>query len=318
MGKISRGTGKIYDEIVDGSRIKSGMTKIMKKIFAIILNCNGFDDTFELLQTIHLLNDKSYSLSIVIIDNGSNSEELLRLQEYLKNKPKIKLIENKKNLGFAKANNIGIRFVLDKGADYVLLLNNDTKIETDFVKRLIEINASISSPAVKFRERQDRPKMVYDLGGHVNWWTGRTHHLNVDKESLKNYVNKGPINADYIAGCCMLIKKEVFETIGLLDEKYFIYFEDVDFCITAKKQGFTVIVDPGSIIYHTLGGYMGRWSSKTIINNLFSNFIFISKHLGVRRITAYAYLFILTLKIIKDRLFENLVSYNRTHVHNNT
>jgi len=219
---------------------------------------------------------------------------------------KLEILENKKNMGFAKANNIGIKYALAHGADYILLLNNDTKIEMNFLKNLLNIDAPISSPVVKFREFKENPKLIYDLGGFVNWWTGRTSHLNAYANTYSLYKDKDPIEVDYVAGCSMLIKKEVVRTIGLLDEKYFIYFEDVDFCVTAKKHGFNVIVDPNSIIYHKLGGSMDRWSKRAIFHNLMGNFIFISKHLGVRRITGYIYLVALTIKIIFDRIQKNV------------
>lgn len=287
------------------------------KIFILILNYNGFADTVKCLKTLYKVKSKRYYLFTIIIDNGSKAEELQKIKSFfndpenLKNYhlDKIKLIENKKNLGFAKGNNIGIRYALTHGASYILLLNNDTKIEMNFLEKLIEIDPAIASPVVKFREFRHSPKLMYDLGGFVNWTTGRTWHVNAYAEEFHHFQNRQPLEADYVAGCCLLVKREVFEKIGLLDEKYFIYFEDVDFCVTAKKKGYRVIVDPSSVIYHKLGGSMDRWSKRAIFHNLFSNFIFITKHLGLRRITGYSYLFILTLKIIKDRIWESLLPY---------
>lgn len=281
----------------------------MPKIYIVILNYNGFEDTAKLLPTINKLNSGKYKLQTILVDNGSNDRELRLLKKLLnKSYKSIRLIKNGKNLGFAKGNNIGIKYALDNGADYILLLNNDTKIEMNFLTNLLKLEFPISSPVVKFREFKDKPKLIYDLGGYVNWWTGRTYHLNAYKNDLIRFKKKNYIKADYVAGCCMLVKREVFEKIGHLDEKYFIYFEDVDFCITAIKNGFKVIVDPNSVIYHKLGGSMDRWSKRAIYRNLLGNFIFITKHLGWRRLTGYAYLAILTAKIVRDRIMED---YNR-------
>ncbi len=272
----------------------------MKKIYIVILNYNGYEDTLICLKSLSKLFATGDQLYTIIVDNGSTDGSVEQFKSQSANwrtNLKIdKIIENQKNLGFAKGNNIGIKYALDKGADYVLLLNNDTKIIENFLPRLLNIDADISSPVVKFREFPKSKNWMYDYGGVVNWSTGRTTHLN--KSSKPN----PPVGeVDYVAGCCMLIRRNVFETIGLLDETYFIYFEDVDFCITAKKKGMRVVVDPASFIYHKLGGSMDRWSKRAIFYNLLGNFIFITKHLGWRRPTGYAYLAFLTLKIIKDR-----------------
>ena len=283
-------------------------------IFVVILTYNGYQDTSSCLKSLPILLDRSYRLHTVLVDNGSKQKELSALKLFLSrnksivNECHIKLLENGKNLGFAKGNNAGIRYSLDHEADFILLLNNDTIIEMNFLSNLLKLNEAISSPVVKFREFKDKPKMMYDLGGFVNWWTGRTYHINAYKEDLNKYTGKGPLEAEYVAGCCMLIRRDVFDAIGLLDEKYFIYFEDVDFCISAEKKGFKVIVDPKSVIYHKLGGSMDRWSKRAIYRNLLGNLIFITKHLGWRRLSGFAYLAGLTSKIIKDKIMDD---YNR-------
>ena len=180
------------------------------------------------------------------------------------------------------------------GADYILLLNNDTVITQNFLPRLISDDIDIISPTVKFKEQKN---LIYDYGGFVNWWTGRTTHVNRTSPHKSSVI---PV--DYVSGCCMLVKRKVFEKIGLLPEDYFFYFEDVDFCTTAIKKGFMVAVDPGTLIFHKMSGSIKRWSSQAIYRNLTGNFIFITRHLGLRAVTGYIYLTLLTAKIIKDRL----------------
>ncbi|MDP3998539.1 MAG: glycosyltransferase family 2 protein, partial [bacterium] len=105
----------------------------------------------------------------------------------------------------------------------------------------------------------------------------------------------------YLSGCCLAIKRQVFEKIGLFDEKYFLYFEDLDFCLRAKKAGFKIALEPKVVIFHKLGGSAGRWSKTAIFHNLRSNFIFITKHLGWRRPIGYLYLTALSIKIMIDK-----------------
>src|SRR3990167_1927416 len=276
----------------------------MKKIYNVILNYNGYEDTILLLKSLPKLKAPGYQISTVIIDNRSTDDSVGRLSELIGQLKIDKLIENRKNIGFAKGNNVGIKYALNQGAVYILLLNNDTKIVDNFLPSLLKIDADIASPVVQFHEFKESKNWIYDYGGFINWTTGRTYHINKNSQPKTNNIQTIPV--DYIAGCCMFIKRKVFETIGLLDEKYFIYFEDVDFCVTAKKKGFSVIVDPTTVIYHKLGGSMDRWSNRAIYRNLLGNFIFITKHLSWKRIIGYAYLSVLTAKIIRDRLMVNI------------
>jgi GT2 family glycosyltransferase len=277
----------------------------MKTIYILILNYNGYDDTKKCLATLHYLKATNYSIKVVVIDNGSSAGQLEKLKKLLQSYKTILLMENGKNMGFAAGNNVGIRYALSHKADFILLLNNDTISDMNYLQSCIKRDVPIISPVVKYQEFKDQKRLIYDLGGVVNWTTGRTTHNNVYQKEMDHFKEKKPIVVDYVAGCCMLVKREVFEWIGLLDEKYFIYFEDVDFCIEAKKHGFTTYVDPISFVYHKLGGSMDRWSKRAIFHNLYGNFIFIAKHLGWRRITGFAYLFVLTTKIIIDRIRKN-------------
>ena len=276
----------------------------MKRVYLLILYYNGFDDMRLCLPTLKNFRGENYSLHTVVINNGSSPDQSQRLKTLLKKYPSIKLLENGKNLGFAAGNNVGIRYALKKNADYVVLLNNDTQIEDDFIQRGIILNADIISPVVKFREFVGKKKMIYDLGGTVNRWTGRTGHVNAYYQDYLKYKKIKPLSVDYVAGCSIMIKSSVLEKIGLLDERYFIYFEDVDYCVSAKKAGFSVLVDPSSVLYHKLGGSMDRWSLRAIYFNLTSNYIFIAKHLELRMITGFVYLTILTAKIAGDYIMD--------------
>ncbi len=279
----------------------------MKKIYIIILNYNGYEDTHKCLKSLPKLKAAGYSVETVIVDNGSTDGSVSKLQS-LQSKVQIdKIIESGGNIGFAKGNNVGIRYALDHGADYVLLLNNDTWIDENFLPSILSYDVDIISSVVKFREFADSEKWIFDYGGKVDWWTGRTTHINKSEFATVGKGNTPLIEVDYIAGCCMLIKRKVFEDIGLLPEEYFIYFEDVDFCVTAKKAGYGVFVDPKTFIYHKLGGSMDRWSTRAIYRNLTGNFIFITRHLGIRSLVGYTYLAVLTAKIVKDRLSKKIV-----------
>lgn len=223
----------------------------MDKIFILILNYQRPKETIECLHSIvKFSNCQIFKLSIILIDNGSQDEsvELIR-----KKFPHLKIIENKKNLGFAGGNNVGIKYALRKSADFILLLNNDTEVYSDFLIQLIKVmrkdkNVGIAGPVI---EHKVKNKTFYDYGGKINFKLARAYHIN-----KRTYQKTKPIERDFVSGCCMLIKKEVFEKVGFLDERYFLYLEDVDFCVRVKKVGYKIWMVPAVKIFH-YGGVSG-------------------------------------------------------------
>ena len=156
--------------------------------------------------------------------------------------PGAVIIDNtNNNRGFAKAVNIGIKKALKMGAEKIILINPDIEITKKDITDLATNNADIIGPVLLSNG-------VYDYGGKVNWVIGRTAHLKGDP-----FLEKGsPSEIDYVSGACMIIKKEVFERIGFFDERFFMYFEDADFCLRAKQAGFKITINPKIIIKHAL------------------------------------------------------------------
>lgn len=271
----------------------------MKKVFIIVLNWNGKKDTIECLESLKKLQNPNSELLTMVVDNGSTDGSVGKIKnETLRfhSGRELKIIENKKNLGFAGGNNVGIKYALENGADWVVILNNDTVVPENFLD-LLDNAADLAGPVIKFR-RDGR--WVYDYGGYLNWWTGRPKHYELPYHSCAEAAcHPSPLRTpDYLSGCCLAIKREVFDKIGLFDKHFFLYFEDVDFCLRAQKAGFKVALEPKVVIFHKLGGTIGRQSGKNIFHNLKSNFIFINKHLGWRRPIGYLYLAVLSIKII--------------------
>jgi GT2 family glycosyltransferase len=275
----------------------------MTKLFVVVLNFNGGKDIIECLNS--LMGEKA---EIVVVDNGSTDGSLEKLKVQSEKLKIAKIIENKKNLGFARGCNVGIKYALKNGAEAVLLLNQDTVVEKGFLKPLLENPADIVAPVIKFKRKGE---WVYDFGGRVNWWVGRTTHL--EFSHLGGVMASPPAGGsachhprwgsgiDYVSGCAMLIKRPVLEKIGLLDERYFLYEEDVDFCLKARKAGFKVVVEPKSIVIHKLSEGKEK-PLKQHFSHLKSNFIFINQWIPVyKRPFAYGYLLALFFKIIGAR-----------------
>jgi GT2 family glycosyltransferase len=209
------------------------------KIFAVILNYNGRETIKMCLDSIF---QSDYpNLEVVVIDNNSTDGSL----ELAKNLfSKFYFIKNETNLGFAAGNNLGIKFALEKMADYVFLLNNDAKIEKNTLSELIKEaekreNIGIASPLII----NGNTNKVWFSGGKVKWLSMKAVH-NFEIKS------KEPYESEYVSGCAMIVKKEVFREVGMLDEEFFLYYEDADFCLRAKRKGFNSLVVPEAIAYH--------------------------------------------------------------------
>jgi GT2 family glycosyltransferase len=179
-----------------------------------------------------------------MLDNAStdNSVEFTS-----KNFPKIYIVQEKKNYGFAKGNNLTIKFALDQKADYVFLVNNDTEVERDLLEKLVsaaegEKSIGIVGPAVFDLKNKCS---VQELGMAVDRFG---YPLAIKSMSEKKAC------VFFVSGCAMLVKSELFCKIGLFDEKYFMFAEDLDFCWRGRLSGYKIIVVEAAKIYHASGG----------------------------------------------------------------
>ena len=216
----------------------------MPKVFIIILNFNGWVDTRECLASLAKIDYPNFE--VILIDNGSKDAYQLPLTDY---RYKIKAIYNEKNFGFAGGNNQGIRLALSEGADYILLLNNDTVVEPDFLTKLVEAGKNnpeygILGPVIYEHNNKDR---IQFAGGKINWNRTKGEHIVINNKKL---AVDNIINTDYITGCCLLIKREVIEKISQIREDYFLYYEDTDWNMRAQRVGYKCGVVPSAKIYH--------------------------------------------------------------------
>jgi GT2 family glycosyltransferase len=240
----------------------------MKSVFVSILNFNGRKNTLECLESLKKINIDGFKLTILVIDN--NSAEPLDLKSDWEGKMRIEVIKNKENLGFSGGNNIGIKYALKNNADYVLILNNDTYVDPDFLTELLRAaekdkNIGISVPKIYFAPgfeyhkdrytKSEQGKVFWYAGGKMDWGNVIGSNRGVDE------VDRGQFDkteeTEIATGCCMLVRKEVFERTGYFDEKYFLYYEDADLSVRAKSKGFKVVYVPKSVIWHKNAGSVG-------------------------------------------------------------
>jgi hypothetical protein len=182
----------------------------------------------------------------------------------------LKIIQSDVNLGFAGGQNIGIKYGIENGIDYFVVLNNDVVLDENFLEELLktferEKNCGLVSPKIYFAKgyefHKDRYKeinlgsVIWYAGGKMDWENVLASHIGVDE------VDGGQFDklqkTDFASGCCEMIKKEVFEKIGFFDEKYFLYYEDNDLSQRAKKKGFDIYYQPSAILWHKNAGSTG-------------------------------------------------------------
>jgi len=244
------------------------------RLAIVILNYNGHKDTIACIESVCSGAPTSYR--VIVIDNLSLDDSVAELKRWMRNylppltasswggmlktctmndgqacaRPGITLLEARNNSGFSGGNNLGIRYALELGATWILLLNNDTIVGSDSLERLVKgaEGAGAHLAGCTVYEYADPSKAWY-LGGKFGWWGDK------DLRDMRKGATEaqGTIETDWITGCCMLVRREVFERIGLLDENSFIYCEDADFCRRAARVGFRRILVLGSKIYHKVG-----------------------------------------------------------------
>lgn len=240
----------------------------MKKVYISIVDFHGKENTQECLDSLEKVKTHDFSLRVVIINTAENIPYSLHKKEY-KNFS-LEILDFHKNLGFAGGQNKGIQHALSRGANYVIVLNNDTVVKPDFVEQLIAVaqkenDIGIVSPKIYFAKgfeyhhdrykKEELGKIIWYAGGIFDWKNVIGHHRGVDEVDNGQYDTISSV--DFASGCCMLLKKEVIEKIGMFNEKYFLYYEDADLSERAKKNGFKNVYAPKSVIWHKNAGSVG-------------------------------------------------------------
>lgn len=228
----------------------------LPKVSIIILNWNGKSDTLECLTSIQKINYSNYS--IIVVDNDSSDGSVPAIRASF---PNITLIVAGKNLGFAEGNNVGMRHALESNTDYILLLNNDTWVDKNFLSHLVTEagktnNAFVYGPAIFYAE----PKDTLWFAG-AKWNTDKLAFDFPLQNSRIEYLPKEPFESDYICGAAMFFHHSVTEQIGLLDDRFFLVWEESDWCFRARKAGYNSLVIPNAKIWHKIGVSFGSESS---------------------------------------------------------
>lgn len=240
---------------------------------------------------------------VIIVDNGSKGNDADVLEE--KYKDYIRVIRNKKNLGFAEGNNMALRQVLKEGkSGYVLLLNNDTIVDPDFLTESLRVAESdpkigIVGSRIYCYEKKNKKNIIWSTGERINWWIGKLSPNSLEDLDISNYSLE---SNDLISGCSMLIRKSVINKVGYLDKNFFCQWEDMDYCVRVRRADFIINYCPKSLVWHK--GSQSSLIKKRNLLALYYNwrnmFYFMSKNANfVQELTFTIYIFLFYLPFIR-------------------
>ena len=210
-----------------------------KKIAIIIVNWKQYELTINCLLSLQKVEYKN--LEVILVDNEYNFEKINKIKSDFN---KVEVIESKENLGFAAANNIGIKYAIKNKFEYVMLLNNDTEVNKKFLTPLLnsfQNDNSLGAVQPLIMNYNNRAK-VWNAGGYLNNFFGFPY--------TNNKLNNKKRQIDWITGCCILLKTKVIKKAGLMDEDFFAYYEDVDWSLRIKKLGYKLGIEGSSVIFH--------------------------------------------------------------------
>jgi GT2 family glycosyltransferase len=258
-------------------------------VAVLVLNWRGAADTLCCAAALDYLRYPSHE--VVLIDNGSDdgSEAALRAA-----RPDLRLLQTGGNLGFAGGNNVGIRWAQARGFDFVWLLNNDATPDPDALAHLVEAAVSPTVGMVGSKILYDAsPARICFAGGEIDWWRGIQREQGLRAPDDGRYDRRQACT--FLTGCSLLARVGMIDAIGLLDERYFLYFEDMDWCARAVAAGWQLVYEPRSVVRHRLGGSSaaaaGHRSSLMDYYDTRNGILFMRQHArGLHRLSAELYL----------------------------
>jgi GT2 family glycosyltransferase len=214
----------------------------------IVLSYNGREDTLACLRSLdHLMYP---NVEVVVVDNASADGSVEAIRSAY---PQTTIIETGANLGFTGGNNVGIKYALEHGADYIMLLNNDTIVAPDMLNLMVEVmegdsSIGVTGPTIYY---YNAPDLIWSAGGKIDWSQGTTSMIGLNEED-KSQFGVSPRAVDFVTGCAMLVKREVWERAGLLDDQFFMYYEETEWCVRANRAGYKIMYIPSAMMWHKI------------------------------------------------------------------
>lgn len=248
-----------------------------KKYLIVLLNYNNWQDTIECVNSLN--KSGVGSSNILIIENFSTDNSKNKLREEI---PDVKVIYSGKNLGFTGGNNVGIKYAFENNFDYAVVLNNDTIVESNAIQTLtnqMDLNHDFTLGTGRIYYYPEKDKIWYD-GGRVIKWRAAEQHFNFRKKVGETKLNDDLREIDFISGCYMCIRLKELPRLGYMDEKFFIYLDDLEYSSRATKNQMKMLYVPSSVIYHKARGE-GKHTPKLIYYSIRNRRLVINLHFGI-------------------------------------
>lgn len=218
------------------------------RIAVIIVNWNNLPDTLACLDSLQQCS--LADIKIIVVDNASTdgSADVIAAK-----RPEITIIRNRENLGFTGGNNAGMKVAFNQGADYAFLINNDAEITNGSMETLVGFmethpEAWASAPLIYY---YSQPNIIWSAGGVISWKKAWTKMIGTDEEN-KGQFGDAPYQVDYATGCALMVRRTALEKFGLLDERFFMYYEEVEWCTRMRKNGQLIYVVPHASVLHKI------------------------------------------------------------------
>ncbi len=243
-------------------------------VWIIIVNWNGREMTLDCIDSLRqAVYGKQH---IVVVDNASTDGSVDAIRQRY---PDVDILPLPDNRRFAGGTNAGMQYALDRGANLLLLLNNDTTVDPGYLDPMVEriladSTVGIVAPKILYHRP---PDLLWYAGGEISFRTGRMKHRGIREQDRGQHDTAG--DTDYATGCCLLARSELVKAIGLLDESYYMYTEDADWCMRARRAGYRVMYEPRAKVWHRVsvsaGGHLSRFK---LVNKARGTFTFFARY----------------------------------------
>ncbi len=246
--------------------------------WVVILNYNRPLDTIGCLKSLEM----DGTFSVIVVDNGSSVGNLEFITATF---PKVIILKNEVNRGFSGGMNDGLRYACSAGARYICILNNDARISAGCLRQLFETldyhpGLAAVSPAIY---RLDVPSQPWFLGSALDERLGLAEHRNILPEAILTH-------QPWLSGCALVMREHAIRTVGGFDERFFAYWEDVDWSVRARAAGWQLALHRDAIVYHRVGSTLKPTSADSIYYYTRNHLLFakLNFHASVRMLSKIA------------------------------
>ncbi len=243
-------------------------------VYVILVNWNGREITLDCLASLQRV--RYPAMRVLVVDNGSADDSVAAMHSGF---PAVEVLALGENRRFAGGNNAGMQKALEAGADFILLLNNDTIVDPDFLPPLLdrfqrEERCGMVVPKIYYHHA---PDTLWYAGGEISFWSGTMRHRGIREVDHGQY--DFATETDYATGCCILLSRDVVRRVGEMDESFYMYTEDADWSMRTRRAGYRILFEPRSHIWHKLsvstGGHLSFFKLR---NKLISNYRFFARY----------------------------------------